>query len=259
MQGVGNPNAPNAPNTSIRSIGIRVLLHLGSLLVAIACFVAYQHFKVAGQTTVSWVCLAAAGAFGFTPLRDMARAVFAVEGKALHLLHALGGAALIGLPVAGAVSGTPVLTAAANAPFAIMGAAQALMHQDHPRNAKQAAALQRFAESLPAVAQFAGTKDITSPENARRAIAVLTDIVAKAQALGETELESDSGFQNALTEVTTRFSAILGLDAVDLVLGRLAANPANANSTARLRTQIAATRQTFKDAGTRGPTLGHPS
>jgi len=42
-------------------------------------------------------------------------------------------------------------------------------------------ALKRFATSLPEVAQFAGG-NLSSPENARRAVAVLSDIVAKAQA-----------------------------------------------------------------------------
>ena len=102
------------------------------------------------------------------------------------------------------------------------------MHQNQPRNAKQAAALRQFAASLPEVAQFAGAKNLASPENARRAIVVLSDILAKAQALGQTELESDPQFQSALSRVSTRFGANLGLDAVDLALNKLAANPATA-------------------------------
>jgi hypothetical protein len=131
------------------------------------------------------------------------------------------------------------------APFAIMGAAQAIMHQDHPRNAKQAAALQSFATSLPEVAEFTSSKDLTSPENAQRAIAVLTDLIGKAQALGETELESDPGFQSAMQQVSSRFGANLGLDAVDLALNDMAANPSTAAAVPELRKQLAAARRAF--------------
>ena len=136
------------------------------------------------------------------------------------------------------------------APFAIMAAAQAVMHQDHPRNAKQAVALRRFATSLPEVAQFAGG-NLSSPENARRAVAVLSDIVAKAQALGQTELESDPRFQSALGQVSTRFGANLGLDAVDLALPKLATNPAAAGAVPELRRRLAAARGTIAQAGSR--------
>jgi len=220
----------------------RILLHASFFVIAIGCFLAYEHFKAEGQSTAAWVSLVAAAGFGFAPIRDVVRLVFAVEGKALHLVHLAGGLALIGVPVAGFVSGAPVLSHVAMAPFAIMAAAQAVMHQDHPRNAKQAAALQRFAESLPEVAQFAGSKDLTSPENARRAVLVLSDILTKAQALGETELEADPGFQSALRQVSTRFGANLGLDAVNLVLNQLAANPATAAQAAQLRQQLASAR-----------------
>ena len=109
-------------------------------------------------------------------------------------MHGLGGLAVVGLTMSGAVQGRPILTHAALAPFAIMGAAQAVMHQDHPRNAAQAAALQRFASSLPEVEAFM-KGDLTSPANARRAVAVLTDLIGKAQALGETELAADPNFK----------------------------------------------------------------
>jgi hypothetical protein len=175
--------------------------------------------------------------------------VFRIEGKALNLLHVLGGLVLIGLPLSGAVSGAPVLTRAALAPFAVMGAAQAIMHQNHPRNAQQAAAMQRFATSLPQVAQFAGDGNLASPEHARRAIAALSDILAKAQALGETELQSDPRFQSALGQVSARFGANLGLDAVDLALDRLAASPATAGAVPELRQRLAAARKTFARAG----------
>ena len=235
-------HGPATSRPSFGAVAAKILLHAGFLVIAVGCFLAYEHLKAEGQSTAALVSLVAAAGFGFAPVRDLVRIVFAIEGKALHLVHLLGGLALIGLPVAGVVSGAPVLTHAAMAPFAIMAAAQAVMHQDHPRNEKQAVALRRFAESLPEVAQFAGAKDLASPENARRAVIVLSDILAKAQALGETELEADPGFQSALRQVSTRFGANLGLDAVDLVLNQLAANPATAAQVPELRKELAAAR-----------------
>ncbi|HUJ88124.1 MAG TPA: hypothetical protein VLX30_14845 [Burkholderiales bacterium] len=252
MIGGGQPGAqdPAAPRASLGKIAARLLLHGVSLLVAAGCFAAYAHFKAAGSTDASLASLVAAAGFGFAPLRDVLRIVFAIEGKALHLAHGLGGLALLALPLTGVVSGAPLLTHAAMAPFAIMGAAQAVMHQDHPRNAKQAAALQRFAASLPEVAQFAGSKTLASPGNAQRAVAALSDILSKAQALGETELESDPGFQSALRQVSTRFGANLGLDAVDLALARLAANPATASAVPGLRKRLAQARSALNRSGT---------
>jgi hypothetical protein len=119
------------------------------------------------------------------------------------------------------------------------------MHQHQPRNAKQAAAMQRFAASLPEVAQFASAKDLTSPANAVRAVTVLSDIISKAQALGQTELEADPRFQSALSQVSARFGANLGLDAVDAVLNQLAANPVMAGAVPGLRNQVASARRTI--------------
>lgn len=241
--------APDEPRVSVAAVAARVLLHVGFLLIALGALAAYEHYSVAGKSGISYAFLAAAAGIGFAPLRDVARLFFAIEGKALHLVHALGGLALVGLPLAGFISGGPVLTHAALAPFAVMGAAQALMHQDRPRDAKQAAAMRRFAQSLPEVAQFTSAKNLASPANAKRAIAVLTDIVAKAQALGETELRADPGFQSALRRVSTRFGANLGLDAVELALGKLAANPATAGAVPALRKQLAAARKTLAKPG----------
>jgi hypothetical protein len=221
------------------------LIHGAFLLIALGCLALYEHFRVEGASAASVACLVAAGVFGFAPGRDLVRAVFRVEGKALHLVHALGGLALLALPLSGVIPGVPVLTHAAMAPFEIMGAAQAVMHQGHPRNAKQAAALQRFATSLPEVAQFAGSKDLASPANAMRAVAALSDIMAKAKALGATELESDPGFQSALRQASTRFGANLGLDAVDMMLAKLAANPATAGAVPKLRRQLGAARRSI--------------
>jgi len=240
-----------ARRTSLGSIAARILLHGGFLLIAVGCLAAYEHFNVAGRSGAALGSLVAAAGFGFAPVRDLVRVVFGVEHKALHLVHALGGLALVVLPLAGVVSGAPVLTHAAMAPFAIMGAAQAIMHQNQPRNAKQAAALQRFAASLPEVAQFTSSRNLASPANATRAVAVLSDIVAKAQALGETELESDPGFQSALRQVSTRFGANLGLDAVELAVAKLAANPGTAGAVPALRRQLAAARRTIAGGGSR--------
>jgi hypothetical protein len=252
MNAFGQPAAqsPAAPRASLGSVVGRLLLHGVFLLIAVGCFAAYLHFKVGGRSDAALASLVAAAGFGFAPVRDVVRLVFRVEGKALHLVHGLGGLALVGLPVAGVVSGTPVLTRTAMAPFAVMGAAQALMHQNHPRNAKQAAAMQSFAASLPEVAQFAGG-NLSSPANAQRAVVALSDILAKAQALGQTELDADPGFQSALNQVSTRFGANLGLDAVDLALGKLAANPATAGAVPELRKELASARSTFARAGSR--------
>jgi hypothetical protein len=235
------PFAPPAPRSSMGSAAARTLLHLVFLLIAFGCLAGYLHLKAEGHPTAALASLVAAALFGFMPLRDLIHIFFRVEGTALHLVHAAGGLALVALPLSGAVTGTPLLTHTAMAPFAVMAAAQAVMHQNHPRNARQAAALQQFAASLPQVAQFT-SGNLSSPENARRAMVVLTDIIGKAQVLGQTELDADPNFQSALGRVSTRFGAGLGLDAVDLALNRLAANPATASAVPALRRQAAAAR-----------------
>lgn len=73
---------------------------------------------------------------------------------------------------------------------------------------------------------------------------MLTDLVAKAKALGETELQSGPGFQSALKRVTTRFGLSLGMDAIDRAIGQLSANPAAAGALPGLRKQLAAARKT---------------
>jgi len=229
-----------APRSTTLAILGRILFHTASLLLGIGAFVAYQHFSVAGQSTASLVSLVAAGLLVLSPVRAVLHAFFAVERRVLHVTHGLGALALTGLTLGGVVKGQPLLTHAALAPFAIMGAAQAVMHQDHPRNAAQAAALQRFATSLPEVEQF--TKgDLTSTENVTRAIAVLTDLVGKAQALGETELEADPGFQNALSHM----GLSLGLDAIDRAIDTLATNPAAAHAVPDLRKRVTQARKTL--------------
>lgn len=231
--------------TRAKHLGLKVLVHVGALVIAIACFGAYGHLKLEGRSTAATVSLVSAAVFGFIPLRDVLRIFFRVEGKALHFAHGIGSLALIGLPVSGVVSGNSVASRAWMAPFAMMGAAQAVMHQNNPRNAQQAAALQRFAASLPEVAQFTSSKDLTSPASAKRAVAVLSDILAKAQALGETELQSDPGFQSALRQSTARFGARLGLDAVDVALRNLSGNPAAQNAIPDLQRKLALARKTI--------------
>jgi hypothetical protein len=248
------PQIQSPPRRPFGSFVARFFLHVAFLFVAVGCLAGYEHFRVESRPEAAIACLVAAALFGFAPVRDVIGIVFRVEGTALHVVHAVGSLALAALPLAGAVNGTPLLTRTAMAPFAIMGAAQALMHQGRPRNPRQAAAMQRFAASLPEVARFAGTGALSSPANARRAAAALSDILSKAQALGETELASDPAFRSALGQVSTRFAAGLGLDAVDLVLGKLAANPASASAVPELRQRLALARRTIAAAG--GPT-GH--
>jgi hypothetical protein len=241
--------APAIPSTAryfLRSVVGRFLLHVGFLLIAVFALGAYEHFKLHGESTQSLASLAAAAGFGFAPLRALLGELFAIEGKILHLVHGIGGLALGGLALGGVISAGPLLTHAALAPFAIMGAAQAVMHQDRPRNPEQAAALRRFATSLPEVEQFTKSGDLSSPANVRRAVVVLTDLVTKAQVLGETELKSDPGFQSALSRATTRFGLSLGLDAIDQVLDQLSTNPAAASAIPELRKQLTSARKSIE-------------
>ncbi len=226
----------------------RILLHCLSLLSGAAAFVAYEHFKLNGQSTEALVSLLIAALLALAPLRSVVSALFAVEGKALHALHGLGGLAFMGLAAGGVISGQPLLRHAAMAPFAIMGAAQAIMHQNHPRNAQQAEALRQFAASLPEVAEFARPGDLTSPANAARAVRVLNDLISKAEVLGETELAADPAFQSAWARATTRTGLALGLDTIDQGINRLAANPAAASAVPDLRRRLAKARRVADQA-----------
>ena len=220
----------------------RVLLHCLLLLLAAAAFVAYQHFRLNGQSTQALVSLVAAGLLAVAPARALIGELFAIEGKVLHALHGIGGLAFVGLAAGGVISGQPLMNRAAMAPFALMGAAQAVMHQNHPRNAKQAEALRRFATSLPEVAEFTSSANLTSPENVARAVRVLNDLISKAEALGETELEADPAFQSAWARATARTGLTLGLDTVDQAINRLAANPAAAPAVPELKRRLAKAR-----------------
>jgi hypothetical protein len=227
-----------------RSSGHGLLTYCVCLVLAAVAFAAHQHFKLLGQTTPALVSLIAAAVFALVPVRALLHGLFAIQGTALHLVHGVGGLAFMGLSLGGVISGAPIVSHAALAPFALMGAAQAIMHQDHPRNPQQAEALRRFASSLPEVEQFTSSRDLTSPANAARAVSVLSDLVAKAQALGETELQADPNFQGALSRATTRFGLTLGLDTIDQAIRKLAANPAAASALPNLRNQLAEARRT---------------
>ena len=230
----------------VHAIAAKVLFHGMMLVIAAIAFVAYEHFKIRGESTQSLACLLTTAGCGLLPVRALMRELFMLEGKVLHLVHGVGGLVFSGLALGGFISGGPMLTHAALAPFAIMGAAQAIMHQNHPRNPEQAEALRRFATSLPEVERFTKDSDLTSPANVSRAIAVLTDLMAKAQALGETELRSDPGFQSALGQATSRFGLSLALDTVDRAISKLSANPAAAKMLPTLRKQLANARKTIE-------------
>jgi hypothetical protein len=245
-QPLSEASAPERP--AGRSILGRILLHGAALAAAAAAFVAHQHFKLQGQSTPALVSLIVAAVLAFAPLRALLGEFFAIERRVLHAFHGLGALALMGLSAGGVFSGGSLLNHAALAPFALMGAAQAVMHQDHPRNAQQAAALQRFASSLPEVAQFT-RGSLTSPANAARAVTVLQDLITKAEALGETELQADPNFQSALARATTRTGLTLGLDSIDQAINKLAANPATATAVPELRRRLARARQIAETKG----------
>lgn len=223
----------------------RVLLHLAfnalALVAAVAAFVAHEHFKLQGQTRASLICLVVAAICALIPVRALVGMFFGLERRVLHGFHGVGALALTGLAAGGYISGGNVLTHSAMAPFALMGAAQAIMHQNHPRNAQQAAALQRFATSLPEVAEFT-RGDLSSPANAARAVSVLQDLITKAEALGETELQADPNFQGALARATAHTGLTLGLDSIDQAINRLAANPATAAAVPDLKRRLARAR-----------------
>lgn len=249
MNRVLPPLAENlpAPRAAQRGVWHHILLHGIALLLAAIAFVAYEHFKLAGQSMPALASLIIAAVLALAPLRALIGALFAIEGKPLHGLHALGGLGFVGLAAGGVISGRPLLDHAAMAPFAIMGAAQAIMHQNHPRNAKQAAALQQFARSLPEVATFT-RGDLTSPANAARAVHVLNDLISKAEVLGETELEADPQFQSAWARATAHTGLALGLDSIDQAIDRLAANPAAANAVPDLRRRMTKARKLEAEA-----------
>jgi hypothetical protein len=210
-----------------------------------ALFVGYEHLKLNGEAMPAYACLASSALLVLNPLKALVHRVFSVERGVMHIVHAVGGLGLVALPLSGAVSGTPMLTHAALAPLAMMGAAQAVMHENHPRNAAEAAALRNFAASLPEVEQFTGKGDFTSPAGVARPVRVLTDLMSKAQVLGETELQSDPGFQSALKQVGVRTGLSLGLDAIDHSIQVMSRSPAAAAAAPELRARLAQVRRSI--------------
>lgn len=234
---------PDAPAPSPHRAFVRRLAwHLLALILALLSLAAYLHFRAEGPALAAIVALIAGALFGFVPFRDLLRLFFRVEGPLLHLVHMLGAIALALVPLSGAVSGVPLLAHSAMAPFAIMGAAQALMHQDHPRNPQQLAAMHRFAESLPELAAFGSPHSLRSPADVQRAVTNLSDVLAKAQVLGQTELDADPGFQAALRRSSTRLGIGLALDAIQVSLASLPSGLARTAPVQTLQTQLAQTR-----------------
>jgi len=80
--GQSAPRGPATPRAPLGSIVARILLHIGFLVIALGCLAAYAHFKAEGQSGASLASLVAAAVFGFAPVRDVVRLVFAIEGKA---------------------------------------------------------------------------------------------------------------------------------------------------------------------------------
>jgi hypothetical protein len=223
----------------------RVLRDLICLLGAVSAFVAYEHFKLNGNSGLSLTCLSLAALLALIPVRALLGTLFALERGVLHLFHGVGTLALLALPITGIISGAPLMTHAAMAPFAIMGAAQAVMHQNQPRNRAQAEALRRFAQSLPAVAVFSDPASLTTPARAAQAATVLKDLLGKAEALGRTELDADPEFQAALKAATLRTGLNLSLDAIDHSLDVMSGNPLSASMVPSLRHQLEHARTTI--------------
>ncbi|WP_242343799.1 hypothetical protein [Anaeromyxobacter terrae] len=221
----------------------RFLLHCALLVAAAVSFAAYEHLKLQGASTESTLALVAAAGLGLSPLRAVVHELFTIEGALLHFVHGMGGLALMGLTLGGVISGRPVLDHAALAPFTIMGAAQSMMHQ--PRNAEQAVALRRFVTSISEVRTLTRSGALGSTANVRQSVAILSELIAKAQALGETELRSDPAFQSAFRRTLLRTGVSLELDSVEEALGTLGTNPAAASSVTELRRRLAAARHTF--------------
>ncbi len=251
MMQIPQPAVPSIGQQPQAATGATVLRHFAHWVLALAgavvLFVAYEHLSLQGARAPAYACLAGSALLALSPLKALLHELFTLERGVMHVAHGIGGLALLALPVTGVVSGVPVLSRAAMAPFAIMGAAQALMHSNKPRNAAQAEAMRNFVSSMPEVAQFASARDFTSPANISRAVSVLNDLISKAQVLGQTELDSDPRFQSALRQAGVRTGVGLGLDAIQRSIDTMAAaNPAAAAAVPELRARLAQARNTLK-------------
>jgi hypothetical protein len=242
VRGVEPTLAPAQAPRPGRGVLRHFIVSLVAILGACGLYLAHEHYSVAHDTTHSLLALGGAALLAFVPLRSIIGAAFRLESKVMHALHGIGALALAALFSSGVIPGGSVLTHASLAPFAIMGAAQAVMHQNHPRNARQAQALRRFAASLPEVEQFT-RGSLASPQNAVRAVVVLQDLIGKAEALGYTELDADPGFQGALRQTTTRVGLTLALDQMQKAVTTLAANPTTAGAVPELEARLAKARR----------------
>jgi len=219
-----------------------LLLNAFALVGAGVLCLIYDHETASGPTSHGYLWLAGAALLAMMPLRSVLRLLWSLESHFVHIVHGLGGLALFGLLAHGGLSSQPLLTHAALAPFAMMGAAQAVMHQQQPRDARQAEALRRFASSLPELGQL-GRGNLSSPASVQHAATLLGDLIGKAQALGYTELDADPGFQSALRHTTTRLGLTLVLDRVQSLVTELGKNPASAQAAAGLQRRLDAARK----------------
>ncbi|HZT05300.1 MAG TPA: hypothetical protein VFA39_23820, partial [Steroidobacteraceae bacterium] len=108
-----------APPARVRPHAVlgRIVLHVCNLVVAAGALASYEHFSLQGSSGLAVASLLAAGGFGFAPIRALLHALFALERGVLHIVHGIGGLAIVGLAAGGATSGSPVLSHAALAPF----------------------------------------------------------------------------------------------------------------------------------------------
>jgi hypothetical protein len=107
--------------------------------------------------------------------------------------------------------------------------------------------MRSFVTSLPEVAQFTSNRDFTSPANVERAVTVLGDLLSKAQALGETELQADPQFQSALKQVGMRTGLSLGLDAIGHSIDVMARSPQAAAAAPALQARLAQVRRSIAE------------
>jgi hypothetical protein len=206
------------------------------VVLALGLYLTYRHYNLAGRQAPALASLGGAAVFVWAAIRGLL-------GRLRQLAFVLVPAAAL----LGYWQGAPLVDQFAQSPFAIMGAMQAVTHQNHPRSAEQAAALRQFANSLTEVGSFAGG-DLRSPANAARALQVIGNIVTKAEYLGATELRSDPGFQNALRNTALRTGIGWGLDTADAALRSFGGNASIARQVTELQQRLREVRRRL-DAG----------
>ena len=77
-------------------------------------------------------------------------------------------------------------------------------------------------------------------------MSVLSDLIGKAEVLGETELKADPKFQSAWAQASTRTGLTLGMDSIDKAIDRLAQNPQTAAAVPELKRRLAQARSIAK-------------